>query len=150
MPDEKYTVKPIDRNCPEFLQAGELRYKLFFAAHDLPRSVVIDPKQADYFHAAISVDNRVVAYGQLVPHVERIYQICQMVVAPEYQRKGLGKQILLFLIDLARQERAISLTLDARLTAIGFYQKLGFQTDGVSFLSSTTGVPHVKMTQELD
>ena len=48
----------------------------------------------------------VVAYGQLVPHKDRIYQICQMVVRPDYQGQNLGRQILLTLIDLARQQGA--------------------------------------------
>ena len=143
------TAKLVDYNSLEFQQACELRYKLFFAQHDLPKSIVTDPKQSDYFHAAIAIDNKVVAYGQLVPHKDKIYHICQMVVMPEYQRQNLGKKILLFLIDIAKQEQAIALTLNARLTAVGFYHKLGFQTHGTSFPSSTTGIPHITMNLKL-
>ena len=143
------TVKLVDYNSQEFQQACELRYKLFFAQHNLPKHIVTDLKQADYFHTAIAIDNKVVAYGQLVPHEDKIYQICQMVVMPEYQRQNLGKEILLFLIDIAKQEQAIALTLNARLTAVGFYQKLGFQTHGSSFPSSTTGIPHITMNLKL-
>ena len=143
------TAKLVEYNSPEFQQACELRYKLFFAKHNLPRSIVTDLKQADYFHGIITIDNKVVAYGQLVPHQDKIYQICQMVVMPEYQRQNLGKKILLFLIDIAKQERAIALTLNARLTAVGFYQKLGFQTHGTSFPSSSTGIPHITMNLKL-
>ena len=150
MPNAKYTAKLIKHDSQEFRQACELRYKLFFAQHNLPKSIVRDLKQKYYFHAAIAINNKVIAYGQLVPHPNKVYQICQMVVAPEYQKLGLGKKILLFLIDIAKQEQAIALTLNARLTAIGFYQKLGFQTDGVSFLSTVTGVPHVKMNREFN
>ena len=149
MLNKRYTAKLIAYNSPEFQQASKLRYELFFALHDLPVSIVTDSKQANYFHAAIAIDRKVVAYGQLVPHQDRIYQICQMVVATEYQRQGLGKKILLFLIDIARQEQAIAITLNARLTAIGFYQKLGFQTHGTHFLSSTTGISHIGMNRIL-
>ena len=143
------TAKLVDYDSQEFQQARELRYKLFFAQHDLPKSIVTDLKQSDYFHAAIEIDNKVVAYGQLVPYEDKIYQICQMVVMPEYQRQNLGKKILLFLIDIAKQEQAIALTLNARLTAVDFYQKLGFQTHGTSFPSSTTGIPHITMNLKL-
>ena len=142
-------AKSIDYNSPEFQQAGDLRYKLFFAKHNLPKSIVTDPKQVDYFHAAIAIDNQVVAYGQLVPHQNKVYQICQMVVAPEYQKQGLGRKILLFSIDVAKQKGAIALTLNARLTASGFYQKLGFQTQGTPFPSSTTGIMHITMNRTL-
>ena len=78
-----------------------------------------------------------------------MYQVCQMVVRPEYQGQNLGREILLFLIKIAKQDKAIALTLNARLTAVCFYQKLGFKTEGEPFPSDITGVPHIEMNQEL-
>ena len=72
-----------------------------------------------------------------------------MVVKPEYQGRGLGRKILLFLIKRAKKDSVTSLTLNARLTAVGFYQKLGFQTYGAPFPSSTTGVLHITMFMNL-
>ena len=146
---KKMAVKLIHYNSPEFHQAAQLRYQLFFAPLNLPWDLVQDEHQEGYFHAAIAIQDTVVAYGQLVPHNNGIYQICQMVVQTDYQRQNLGRKILIFLIDLARQEQAIALTLNARLTAVDFYQKLGFHTDGVPFPSSTTGVAHITMNQTL-
>ena len=146
---KQITVESIEYNSPQYQQACQLRYELFFAEHNLPWEVVRDLKEADYFHAAIVTDELVVAYGQLVPHENRIYQICQMVVRPNYQRQNLGRKILLALIDLARQQNAIALELNARLTAVGFYQKLGFETFGSPFPSSTTKVPHIAMKKLL-
>ena len=142
-------VKLIEYNSAEFYQAAQLRYQLFFAPLNLPWDLVQDERQDSYFHAAIAMEDTIVAYGQLVPHPNRIYQICQMVVQSDYQRQNLGRKILMFLIDLAKQEQAIALTLNARLTAVDFYQKLGFHTDGVPFPSSITGVPHITMNQTL-
>lgn len=142
-------IRQIQYHSPEFDQACELRYQLFFAPHDLPRDIVRHKSQANYFHGAILIQNSVVAYGQLLPHPNKVYQICQMVVQPEYQQQSLGKQILLFLIEQAKQEKAIALTLNARLTAVGFYQKLGFQTFGSQFPSNTTGIPHITMNRQL-
>ena len=103
----KVTVKLIQYNSPEYDRACQLRYRLFFAEHNLPWKVVRDRRQADYFHAAIVIRDRVVAYGQLVPHFNRIYQICQMVVEPSYQRQDFGKTILSTLIELAEKQGAI-------------------------------------------
>ena len=146
---KQITVESIAYNSPQYQQACQLRYELFFAEHNLPWEVVQDRREAHYFHAAIVTDGLVVAYGQLVPHEDRIYQICQMVVRPDYQGQNLGRKILLALIDLARQQGAIALYLNARLTAVGFYQKLGFETFGSSFPSSTTRVPHIAMNRKL-
>jgi predicted GNAT family N-acyltransferase len=122
---------------------------------------VQDERQADYFHAAILISGSVAAYGQLVPQdnsmYQNMYKICQMVVKPRYQGQNFGSRILLFLIEQAKQESAIAkrrrsliaLTLDARTTAVGFYQKFGFQTHGTQFPSATTGILHITMNKKL-
>lgn len=143
------SIKTIKYNSQEFQQACQLRYELFFAEHDLPKDIVQDQCQKDYFHAAIAIQDVVVAYGQLVPQDNGIYQIRQMVVKPSYQGQNFGSKILLCLIDQAKQEGAIALTLSARLSAVGFYQKFGFQTQGEQFPSSTTGIPHITMNQTI-
>ena len=145
----QHSVELIKYNSSEYYQACHLRYKLFFAEHNLPWNIVLNQSHSSYFHAAVVIQDRVVAYGQLVPHRDRIYQICQMVVQPSYQKQNLGKKILSTLIQIAKERGAIAITLNARLIAIGFYQKLGFQAYGTEFPSTTTGVPHVKMYKEL-
>ena len=146
---EQFPVEFIEYNSRKYELACQLRYEFFFAEHNLPWEVVRDIRQADYFHAAIVVRDSLLAYGQLVPHSNGIYQICQMVVQPDYQGRNLGRKILSTLIEKAREQEAIAITLNARLTAIGFYQKLGFQTHGHSFPSTTTGVPHIGMKMKL-
>lgn len=143
------TVEQIAYDSEEFQQAASLRYELFFAEHNLPWSVVFDERQRNYCHGAIVLQNCVVAYGQLLPQSNGIYRICQMVVTPQYQRQNLGSKILLFLIELAKKQGAIGLVLDARLSAVGFYRKHGFQTCGEQFPSSTTGILHIVMNREL-
>lgn len=133
----------------EYQQACQLRYELFFAEHNLPWSVLQDEAQAEYVHVAILCGEVVLAYGQLAPRADGVYQVCQMVVKPDFQGQQLGRSILLKLIEIALQEQAIALTLNARLTAVGFYQKLGFTTCETTFPSQITGVPHIKMNREL-
>lgn len=142
-------IELIKYNSAEFQQACQLRYELFYAEHSLPWQIVQDERQADYFHAAILIRNSVVAYGQLVPQDNSVYQISQMVVKPGYQGQNLGSKILLCLIDRAKSAKAIALTLHARTTAVGFYQRFGFQTHGTEFLSATTGIPHITMNKSL-
>ena len=156
MKQPEFKARLIDYHSQEFQQACQLRYELFFAQHNLPRSIVTDPQQENYFHAAIikplakdAIANQVLAFGQLVPHANKNYQICQMVVAPAYQQQNLGTAILLFLIQTAKEQGAVSLTLNARLTAVSFYQRLGFQTHGEQFPSATTGIMHIAMNRRI-
>ena len=68
------------------------------------------------------------------------YQISQMVVKPDYQRQSLGQQILLTLINLAKKRGANLIILEARTSAVRFYQKLGFETVSSEYPSKKTGV----------
>ena len=149
MADRQISVQLIKYNSCEYQQACQLRYELFFAEHKLPWNVTQDERQADYFHGAVICAGELIAYGQLIPHENQIYQVCQMVVKPNYQRQNLGGTILKALTELAKQEGAIALTLNSRLTAVGFYQKFGFQTYGLQFPSATTKVPHITMNKKL-
>ena len=147
--EEKIEVGLIEPDSRKYHLACQLRYKLFFAEHDLPWEVVDERSDANVSHAAILIKDRLVAYGQVVRGSDRIYRICQMVVEPDYQKQNLGRKILSTLIEIAQREGAIALTLHARLTAVGFYQKLGFKTFGEPFPSTTTGVLHIGMNQQL-
>lgn len=64
----------------------------------------------------------------------------QMAVAPAMQGRGLGR----LLVDAAelwlRQAGFDQVVLDARETAIGFYQSLGYRVDGPVF--QQVGIPH--------
>ena len=84
----------IDTNSPEYLQACKLRYKLFFAEHNLPFSKVYYHCESISFHPVIKKEdtNEVIAYGILTPGENKVYQIDQMVVKPSDQKKVLIKE----------------------------------------------------------
>jgi predicted GNAT family N-acyltransferase len=49
----------------------------------------------------------------------------------------------------ARAEGRDFLELDARVTAIAFYERLGYVAKGETFLSARTGTPHRRMRRTL-
>jgi len=48
---------------------------------------------------------------------------------------------------IARSEKAFFIELSARDTAVAFYLKLGYSTQGPSYLEKN--IPHIKMTKQL-
>ncbi|MDJ0568988.1 MAG: GNAT family N-acetyltransferase [Pleurocapsa sp. MO_192.B19] len=139
-------IKKIELNSEEYQQACQLRYQLFYQPHGLSFDSVFDNKETESIHLAIIDCNLVVAYGQLTQKNDRVYQIFQMVVHPNYQRQGLGKKLLAKLIAIAQQKDASKIVLDARISAINFYQQLGFKKIvGTEHPSAKTGVPHIYM-----
>ena len=143
--------KLINTDSPEYFLACKLRYQVFFAEYNLPFSILFDDREAVSFHIIIAneLNNQVIAYGKLTPNPNQIYQISQMVVSPDYQRQGLGKQIILALIAIAEEKKAKSIILDARILAVGFYQKFGFEITGSEHPSTKTGIAHIYMRKQL-
>ena len=143
-------VKFITIEQAEYFQACQLRHQVFFAEHNLPFTILFDDQEAISFHAVITnLHNKVIAYGRLTRIQNNTYQISQMVVKPDCQRQGLGQQILLALINLAKKRGANLIALEARTSAVKFYQKLGFETDSPEYPSKKTGVIHVNMKLKL-
>lgn len=139
-------VKQIELNSELYQQACQLRYQLFYQPHGLSFESVFNGQETEGIHLGIINDKLLLAYGQLTQQTERIYKIGQMVVRPNDQRQGLGKKLLAELIAIAQQKDANKIVLDAKISAINFYQQLGFKkTLGTEHPSATTGVPHIYM-----
>lgn len=66
------------------------------------------------------VEQKFIHEGATVGHIEDV------VVAEKARGLGLGKQIVDYLVDRARQLGAYKVILDTREDTVGFYTKLGF------------------------
>jgi ribosomal protein S18 acetylase RimI-like enzyme len=72
-------------------------------------------------------------------------RIRQMAVAPWHQRKGLGERMMGELETNLKARGFRKLVLDARSSAAGFYEKLGYTVVGDEFVHVT--VPHFRMVK---
>ncbi len=93
-------------------------------------------------------DAEPVAYGQLdldAAIVRSIY------VRPEYQCRGLGRQLALALVESARDAGLHGLELDASLNSVPFYAALGFRSlgDVEHRFASGVSLPCVRMALDL-
>jgi ribosomal-protein-alanine N-acetyltransferase len=58
-------------------------------------------------------------------------QMLNIAVHPAYRRQGLGRTLLVFLLTLAREKKALKVFLEVRpsnQTALALYRSLGFET----------------------
>ena len=70
-------------------------------------------------------------------------QFRKMAVLPNDQGKGFGLQLLQYLVDYCKSQGIENLWCNARVSAIGFYQKLGFATVGETY--ERNRVSYIKM-----
>ncbi len=76
-----------------------------------------------------------------------IVRLRQMAVTSGLQGKGLGRAILIFAENVARDRGFKKICMHARKTALGFYEKLGYVKIGDEFVEVT--VPHYEMEKML-
>jgi predicted N-acetyltransferase YhbS len=71
----------------------------------------------------------------------------QMAVPDKLHGKGIGASIMSFAENLARDKGYSFISMHARNTAIGFYEKFGYQVKGAQFLE--VNLPHHIMEKGL-
>lgn len=71
----------------------------------------------------------------------------QMAVPNNMQGKGIGRALMIFAENIARDLGYKKLCMHARKTAVGFYQKLGYSITGDEFTEVT--IPHYIMEKAL-
>ena len=71
----------------------------------------------------------------------------QMAVPNSMQGKGIGRALMIFAENIARDLGYKKLCMHARKTATGFYKKLGYNISGEEFLEVT--IPHYTMEKSL-
>lgn len=68
-------------------------------------------------------------------------QLCEFYVDPFFQHGGIGREMMLWLLNEAQQRNAESiflLVLEKNASAIRFYERVGFSFDGTRMLESGT------------
>ncbi len=71
----------------------------------------------------------------------------QMAVLSGLQGKGIGRVLMIFAENVARDRRYQKIIMNARVTSIPFFEKLGYHVNGSEFIDLT--IPHVVMEKEL-
>jgi ribosomal protein S18 acetylase RimI-like enzyme len=71
----------------------------------------------------------------------------QMAVLNNLQGKGIGRALMQFAENIARDRGFHKITMHARKTAVGFYEKLGYRVCGEQFEEVT--IPHYVMEKLL-
>ena len=71
----------------------------------------------------------------------------QMAVTPGCQGQGHGRKLIRFVETQLSQAGVAEISLHARRTAVGFYEKLGYHTLGAEF--TEVSLPHLKMEKAL-
>jgi predicted N-acetyltransferase YhbS len=70
------------------------------------------------------------------------WQLRGMAVEPGWQKSGVGGRVLRRAIELVTEAGAPLLWANARVSALGFYVRLGFEVLGEEFVYGPSSLPH--------
>jgi len=93
---------------------------------------------------AFDADGRFVGCASLFPREDGTLQLRGMAVDTSLQRGGVGAAIVRAAYDVAAGQRRPSLWCNARLLAVGFYERQGWMVEGGQFDVPDIG-PHYVM-----
>ena len=96
---------------------------------------------------ALMLKNSPIACVQIRPLSKTLVKLRQMAVNPAYQRQGLGKKLIQKVEVYLQTQGVRHIELNARKTALKFYQKLGYKITSDEF--SEIGLPHFKMMKKI-
>lgn len=89
--------------------------------------------KAEYGHFyVVKEDDKIIGCGCIAPYWDSLTEswITSIFVAPEHQRKGIGRKIIEFLEQDEYAKRANRIEIHSAISAIPFYRKLGYEHKG--------------------
>lgn len=108
----------------------------------------LDMDNVDYnaYHLFLEENGEVLAYLRAYFEEDATAMHIGRVLSTDHN-KGLGKSLMNNAFKFFKQNGVKSIVLNSQKTAVGFYQKLGFNTVGEEFIDA--GIPHIKMVKSL-
>lgn len=120
-----------------------IRRRVFIEEQQVPEALEWDGLDEAAIHLLAWDEDVAVATARMLAdgHIGR------MSVLPGHRGRGIGRQLLTELLRLAQQRRLTEVHLDAQTHALGFYEQLGFEVEGETFMDA--GIPHRHMRKRL-
>ena len=140
-------LKIIDYGTEEYQQMLKLRDAVLRKPLGLKFSPEELEKEKNNLLMAAYEDKQMMGCCMLVEEAPDTVRLRQMAVVKDLQGKGLGKALMTFAENLARDRGYKRITMHARKNAIGFYEKMGYHVTGEEFQELT--IPHYVMEKML-
>ncbi len=140
-------LKIIDHGTVEYHQMVKLRDDILRKPLGLTFTPDELEEEKDNMLIAAFEDDRILGCCMLVEEQPGTLRLRQMAVLNDLQGKGIGRALMNFAENLARDRGYKILRMHARVNAVGFYEKVGYKIHGDQFVEVT--IPHYVMEKIL-
>ncbi|WP_420834845.1 GNAT family N-acetyltransferase [Salsuginibacillus kocurii] len=126
--------------------AYHVRFTVFVEEQQVPEEEEIDDLEEEAVHFTAYDEKTPVGAGRL-RLIDKKGKAERMCVLPSYRKKGVGRQLMEWLEQRAKDEGAEKIVLNAQVQAKPFYQSINYEVTSGQFLDA--GIPHVTMEKQL-
>lgn len=124
-------------------QARFVREMVFIGEQGIAPELEYDELDPECIHFVGMLDDEPVTTARLRPIGEGIGKVERVATLAAVRGNGYAKELMLAIEDVARIHELYELKLGAQLTALPFYERLGYEAFGDEFLDAE--IPHRMM-----
>ena len=140
-------LKIIDHGTKEYQQMIQLRDDILRKPLGLQFSEEELTREKNNLLIGAFEDDQMLGCCMLVEEEPGTVRLRQMAVLNDLQGKGVGRALMQFAENLARDRGYKKITMHARKNSLGFYEKMGYRKVGNEFEEIT--IPHYVMEKKL-
>ena len=140
-------LKIIDHGSKEYRQMVHLRNEILRKPLGLKINEEELEREKDEILIGAFEEEKMLGCCMLINEGEKLCRLRQMAVLNNLQGKGIGRALMIFAENIARDRGYRKITMHARKTATGFYERLGYQITGDEF--KELSIPHFLMEKSL-
>jgi predicted GNAT family N-acyltransferase len=117
-----------------------VRRAVFIEEQNVPESIELDDRDP-HCHHVLACDKAGAPIG--TARIDANGKIGRMAVLRQHRGKGVGREMLRIIIDHGRANGITDFHLSSQISAVGFYQGMGFEAYGDEFQEA--GIQHIYM-----
>ena len=134
------------KNDGEMKLVHDIRREVFIGEQGVPEELEMDGLDRDAIHVLAYVEGEPAGCGRLLLNGKDA-RIGRVAVKKSLRRTGIGNGICRLLMTLAAERGVQNIHINAQLSALEFYTRLGFEKVGDNFMEA--GIEHVRMEKIL-
>jgi predicted GNAT family N-acyltransferase len=134
------------RDRKELEQLFEIRTIVFIEGQNVPYEEEMDGLDDEATQIIACLDGQAVGCGR-IRFLGNQAKLERLAVLQKYQGRGIGREILDFMVARSREKGATEAMMHAQCYANDFYRKCGFRPRGQEFMEA--GIRHIEMYLDL-
>jgi len=142
----KFSYKLVTGDA-ELQEAFEVRRQVFVREQSISEDLVFDGRDEEALHMVVKDGEKVIGSARVQFLAGNQAKLERMAVLKRYRRKGIGKEMLLFLDAVWKDKRVQQVIIHAQLEVVPFYKLCGFEELGLPFREA--GIKHIKMSKQV-